>query len=384
MSASRIDDKPVTSGKDAPSAAAAGTRGKLNPKFDIRAPVFTPKEGSAPKEAFKGKPYSRKYRPAEKPRVEQISVHNPADDEMLAKLPKIDYTYVNSVDKFTKMLDTWTKGGVKSIAVDMEFVPYNQKLSLIQIKDSLGKTYIIDVFRVPRSMLRDLMENDMEKVWFACATDVNVAKRDLGCEDINGVIDLHIYGTCLGVDCSLDKTEAIFLGHDVEDEGFKKKMQRSKWGHRPLREIQLVYAALDVEYLFELRDVIMKHIEGFPGGSIADYASEMNAQRCFQDSRRLFFSRVPARGSIQSELRRCMWIPLRRTFVEAKVLPPSPALLCDFLDILSSSEFQAFPFFPLFGDRSDELMPVFIDKFLPELRRNGFDELADVCDKSEH
>ena len=274
------------------------------------------------------------HKPA--PKKRQAPPAAARDAETLAKLPVIPFTFVDTPDAFRRMMGAWERDKVRRIAVDMEFVPWNQRLALVQIKDDHNRTFIVDAMPSwMQPLLKDLLEGDLDKVWFACASDLAASRKCLGVRDIANVIDLHIIGTCLGVDCSLDKTEAIFLGREVEESEFKKRMQRSNWGKRPLSEVQLRYCSMDVEYLFELEDAMLARLKSVGIAGIHEYAVKMNLARSFKDSRCLYLKRFVSFGHrVQELVAGAVWMAIRNAAVDHCVFPPLPAALESFFERL--------------------------------------------------
>jgi ribonuclease D len=136
------------------------------------------------------------------------------------------------------------------LGIDTEydsFRYFREKLCLIQIY-APTTTYVVDATAdLDLSFLaRPFKSKSVVKILHAADNDIRLLKRDYGFEFQN-IFDTHRAAMLLGFrQLSLDKMIKEFLGMDLKK---SKKMQRSRWDHRPLTDEQLEYAVQDVTLL---------------------------------------------------------------------------------------------------------------------------------------
>ena len=136
------------------------------------------------------------------------------------------------------------------LGIDTEydsFRYFREKLCLIQIY-APTTTYVLDAMAgLDLSFLARLFKSkSIVKILHAADNDIRLLKRDYGFEFQN-IFDTHRAAMLLGFrQLSLDKMIKEFLDVDLKK---SKKMQRSRWDHRPLTEEQLEYAVQDVTLL---------------------------------------------------------------------------------------------------------------------------------------
>ncbi len=136
------------------------------------------------------------------------------------------------------------------LAIDTEydsFRYFREKLCLIQIY-APEKVYIIDpTVDLDMSFLaRPMKSRSVLKILHAADNDIRLLKRDYGFE-FHNIFDTHRAAMLLGYrHLSLDKMIREFLGIELNK---SKKVQRSRWDHRPLSEEQMEYAVQDVTLL---------------------------------------------------------------------------------------------------------------------------------------
>lgn len=136
------------------------------------------------------------------------------------------------------------------LGIDTEydsFRYFREKLCLIQIY-APTTTYVLDATAdLDLSFLaRPFKSKSVVKILHAADNDIRLLKRDYGFEFQN-IFDTHRAAMLLGFrQLSLDKMIKEFLDVDLKK---SKKMQRSRWDHRPLTDEQLEYAVQDVTLL---------------------------------------------------------------------------------------------------------------------------------------
>ena len=149
----------------------------------------------------------------------------------------------------------------KVIAVDTEadsFFHYFDKLCLVQVAAACG-TFLIDPLSMPPRGLEPLapvMANPaIRKIFHAAEYDLFVLSRHCGIT-VRGLFDTMISAQMLGY-------PAVGLGALVERHfavKLSKDQQRTDWSRRPLRQVQLDYAASDVIYLIEVAETLEREL----------------------------------------------------------------------------------------------------------------------------
>jgi len=150
----------------------------------------------------------------------------------------------------------------KVVAVDTEadsFFHYFDKLCLVQISASCG-TFLIDPLAVPASAfdaLAPVFANPaIRKVFHAAEYDLFVLSRHSGLR-VRNLFDTMISAQLMGY-------PAVGYGALVErhfDVRLSKDQQRTDWSRRPLKDVQIDYAAADVRYLAELSQILERGLE---------------------------------------------------------------------------------------------------------------------------
>ena len=143
--------------------------------------------------------------------------------------------------------------GTGPVAVDAERASgyrYSQRAYLVQLRRAGAGTALIDPVGCPDlSALSDVLQGDE---WV-----LHAASQDLACLAEVGMVPASIFDTELGG--RLAGYERVGLGALVENLlgiRLEKGHSAADWSTRPLPDSWLVYAALDVEVLIELRDRI--------------------------------------------------------------------------------------------------------------------------------
>ena len=143
--------------------------------------------------------------------------------------------------------------GEGPVAVDAERASgyrYGQRAYLVQLRRAGAGTMRIDPIACPDLSGVDAAVSDAEAV-------LHAASQDLPCLDEIGfrprrLFDTELAGRLLGYPrVALGTLVEEVLGYHLE-----KGQSAADWSARPLREEMLRYAALDVELLVELRDVL--------------------------------------------------------------------------------------------------------------------------------
>jgi len=146
--------------------------------------------------------------------------------------------------------------------VDTEFLRNNTywpKLCLIQIK-AKKKVYLIDplVRDIDLNIIKEIfIDPKILKVFHSARQDIEVLMN------VFNVIPWPIYDTQIAANFILEEND-IGYGNLVEilcGKKLSKKYQVSDWSRRPLKDKQIEYAALDVEYLPLLHEELESKIK---------------------------------------------------------------------------------------------------------------------------
>ncbi|MRR15507.1 MAG: ribonuclease D [Deltaproteobacteria bacterium] len=173
------------------------------------------------------------------------------------------------------------------LGIDTEydsFRYFREKLCLIQIF-APPTTYVLDVTAdLDLSFLiKPLKNRSVVKILHAADNDIRLLKRDYGFEFQN-IFDTHRAAMLLGFkQLSLEKMIREFVGVELKK---SKKMQRSRWDHRPLTDEQLEYAVQDVTLLPQLyekqkADLRAKGLEDAASEAFAKIAAATWQERTF-------------------------------------------------------------------------------------------------------
>ncbi|HXX46971.1 MAG TPA: HRDC domain-containing protein [Myxococcota bacterium] len=170
-----------------------------------------------------------------------------------------EYPFIQTIAEVEELAEKLAQE--KVIAFDTEadsFFHYFDKLCLVQISASCG-TFLIDPLAVPASgfdALAPVLSNPaIRKVFHAAEYDLFVLNRHSGLR-LRNLFDTMISAQLLGY-------PAVGYGALVErhfDVRLSKDQQRTDWSRRPLRDVQIDYAAADVRYLVELSQILEREL----------------------------------------------------------------------------------------------------------------------------
>lgn len=177
--------------------------------------------------------------------------------------PKIpNPIYIKTFEELEKGAKKW--GKCPQIAIDTEFDDnnnyYGRHLCLVQIYDK-DQVYLIDTVKLEGNIkpLLSVLENpNVEKLFHSSSSDLIVIGDVYNCSIKN------IQDTALMYRFLLKSSNDIGLQSLVEEKlniELEKQEQVSDWAKRPLSNSQLIYAATDVIYLFELFEILKKELQ---------------------------------------------------------------------------------------------------------------------------
>lgn len=169
---------------------------------------------------------------------------------MQPELLKQDIHWIDSNAKLEQCCEHWLD--LKLLALDTEFVrttTYYPIAGLIQVNDGRA-TYLIDPLDIDDwyPLIEVLESDDCVIAMHACSEDLEVLQIEVGTVPVN-ILDTQLALGFLGGSASLGYAKAIHQELDVD---IPKSETRSDWLQRPLSQPQIHYAALDVEYLYQL------------------------------------------------------------------------------------------------------------------------------------
>jgi len=174
---------------------------------------------------------------------------------MSGSLVKQDIEWVDSDDALERACEQWHD--VELLAIDTEFMrsdTYYPIPGLIQINDGRKNT-LIDPTKISDYFpLVEVFDNEScVKLIHSCSEDLEVFHYALGCVPKN-MIDTQVAAALVGFRFSLGFANLIgeAMGIDIP-----KGETRSNWLQRPLSHAQLQYAAVDVEYLYPLGELLL-------------------------------------------------------------------------------------------------------------------------------
>jgi ribonuclease D len=157
------------------------------------------------------------------------------------------------------------------VALDTEqdaFFAYRPRVCLLQIAVA-GIDHVVDTLALPdlSAMAEVLADPAIIKVFHAADNDIALLKRDHSLH-VRGLFDTMAASSILGY----KRTGLAALIEQHFGVMIEKKYQRSDWRKRPLEPGQIEYAALDVRFLDELREILFGELEKL--GRLEEAASD--------------------------------------------------------------------------------------------------------------
>ena len=164
---------------------------------------------------------------------------------------------VADADALSRVVERFA-AGTGPVAVDAERASghrYGQRAFLVQLRREGSGTALIDAAALPDLSELNAVLGDVEWV-------LHAASQDLPCLADLGMVPTTVFDTELG--SRLAGLERVGLAAVVEQLlglSLAKEHSAVDWSTRPLPEPWLRYAALDVEVLVELRDVLAAELD---------------------------------------------------------------------------------------------------------------------------
>jgi ribonuclease D len=173
----------------------------------------------------------------------------------------MDYKYIKTRDELYAYLRRFEFKKTYTLALDIEAElnrhAYGEKLCLVQIYDGT-ENVIIDPLEIDIETLRHFFENRyILKIMYDASSDSSLMKNAYDIV-IKSVLDLRPAVDLLAYEKrDLHSVIAATLGVTLNH---KLKYQHYNWMNRPIASEALKYAVNDVDYLFQLKDIILKNL----------------------------------------------------------------------------------------------------------------------------
>ena len=166
--------------------------------------------------------------------------------------------HINTDADLKDVCGTWLSAGL--LAVDTEFMrvdTYYPIAALIQVNDGQAN-YLIDPLTITdwQPLAEVMASKDVVKVFHACGEDLDVFNHLLGALP-QRLLDTQVAASLLGYGASVGYGNLVNECLQVD---LPKGETRSNWLARPLSEGQVMYAALDVDYLYGLAKLLIQQL----------------------------------------------------------------------------------------------------------------------------
>jgi len=166
--------------------------------------------------------------------------------------------YVEDTATLNDLCAEWA--GEEFLAVDTEFEitsTFYARIGLLQIADS-KRCYLVDPLTIDDwSAFKQLLSTpSCTLVMHSCSEDLSLLQTFLGCLPVS-LFDTQLAAAFLGIGFSISYQGLVeqLLGIEVA-----KDETRSDWIKRPLSSKQIHYAAADVRYLLQIREILSSQI----------------------------------------------------------------------------------------------------------------------------
>jgi len=220
---------------------------------------------------------------------------DPADSPAPKQADHVTVSVIDTRDAYLDAVQA-LRAGNGPIAIDAERASgfrYSQRAYLIQIFRRGSGTFLFDPPAV--GSFKELDEALRDEEWI-----LHAASQDLTCLREVGIDPKRLFDTELGA--RLAGLPRVGLGTVVEDLlgiHLAKEFSAADWSTRPLPQAWLVYAALDVELLVDLREVLGVILEDAGKGEIARQEFEAVLARDFRIVREQPWRRLSGLHSVR-------------------------------------------------------------------------------------
>ncbi|MFM1784921.1 MAG: hypothetical protein RLZZ579_1198 [Actinomycetota bacterium] len=177
---------------------------------------------------------------------------------MKLELPRLDFRLIDSAPVFADLIQSISET-TGPLGIDAERASgfrYSQKAYLIQICDG-ATNWLIDPIGInERGLWEDLQEVISKRLWI-----LHAATQDLPCLAELGLFPSQVFDTEVAAKLlGLEKVGLGSLALAVLDLELAKEHSASDWSIRPISREMLVYAALDVDILFDLERALSQRL----------------------------------------------------------------------------------------------------------------------------
>ncbi len=188
-------------------------------------------------------------------------MHSIVDEKssMSDQLVKQEIVWVETNEHLDEVCELWQQN-TNMLAVDTEFMrsrTYYPIAGLIQVSDG-QKNYLIDPTKINDYYpLTELFEDEnILFVLHSCSEDLEVFQHTFNCLP-KKLIDTQVAAAIAGYAFSLGYANLVREMLDIE---LPKGETRSDWLQRPLSQSQMLYAAIDVEYLYVVAQKLIQKL----------------------------------------------------------------------------------------------------------------------------
>ena len=186
--------------------------------------------------------------------------------------PNIEFQMVTEGDQLHAMCEQFAKKAW--LAVDTEFIrtdTYYPKLGLLQFNDG-ENCFLVDPLALnDLEPLRQLFVNpDITKVFHSCSEDLEAIQSFFQVLPVP-MFDTQLAAAFAGFGSSIGYRNIVSQLCEVE---LNKDSTRSDWLKRPLSDMQLSYATLDVEYLLPIVEQLRERLSS--EGKLAWFEEEQS------------------------------------------------------------------------------------------------------------
>ncbi len=133
---------------------------------------------------------------------------------------------------------------------------YSQRAYLVQLRRAGSGTFLIDPTEFENLNIIQEATADTDWILHAASQDL-VCLAEVGLKPNNALFDTELAGRILG----LPKVGLGTLAEQLLNISLAKEHSAADWSTRPLPDEWLAYAALDVEFLFELWEILSKQLQ---------------------------------------------------------------------------------------------------------------------------
>jgi len=149
--------------------------------------------------------------------------------------------------------------GYGPIAIDAERASgfkFSQRAYLIQLRRAGSGTFLVDPIEFENLEILQQATSDSDWILHAASQDL-VCLAEVGLTPVNQLFDTELAGRLLG----LPKVGLGTLAQSQLGISLAKEHSAADWSTRPLPDEWLAYAALDVEFLIELWDLLASQLQ---------------------------------------------------------------------------------------------------------------------------